>query len=38
MERKEHELALAQQELNQLRSGNQVLDATKFNQEKSITE
>lgn len=38
LERKEYEFNLTQNELRDLRQGNQALDQTKFTQEKSITE
>ena len=38
IERKEYEFNLSQNELKELRQGNQALDQAKYSQEKSITE
>lgn len=38
LERSQYELQRSAQDLKELRSGNQLLDATKYSQEKSITE
>jgi cell division protein FtsL len=38
IERNQYELSRANTDLKELRSGNQILDATKYTQEKSITE